>query len=115
MKNKCKCCVYFRPECMCICHMTEEPEETAELELASLLTCTGIAVKNEPLEMAFWNAFRRQKEELISKIDNWKPLKETHENCVIKDSCIGYQQAFSDFENEKEIFIKMLKDSNNSL
>lgn len=27
MENKCKCCKEWNPACMCICHMTEEPDE----------------------------------------------------------------------------------------
>lgn len=38
-------------------------------------------------------------------IKNFEPLQRTHDTCLDAHSCIGYQNAASDFDNEKEILL----------
>lgn len=38
-------------------------------------------------------------------IKNFEPLQRTHDTCPDVHSCIGYQNAASDFDNEKEILL----------
>lgn len=40
-----------------------------------------------------------------AELENFKPLQTTHESCIDPFNCIGYQNAASDFDNEKAIRI----------
>lgn len=37
------------------------------------------------------------------ELEKFEPLQRNHDKCIDSMSCIGYQNAASDFDNEKEI------------
>lgn len=45
----------------------------------------------------------------IEILKNFNPLHLDHTNCLDPRGCIGYQNADSDFDNEKEILISSLE------
>lgn len=49
-------------------------------------------------------------EAVLKTLEKWNPLYDgDHSACIDKMSCIGYQNARSDFDNEKEILIAALQ------
>lgn len=51
---------------------------------------------------------RRDNASRLAELRAFEPLQRTHDKCLDPRSCIGYQNAASDFDNEKEIRLTQL-------
>jgi hypothetical protein len=65
---------------------------------------------NQALADAKAALLRREKRVRAQELDDFKPFyKGNHSQCIDKMSCIGYQNAQSDFDNEKALRLAQLR------
>lgn len=53
---------------------------------------------------------RIEGEARIDELEAFNPLQTDHSNCPMPMTCIGYENAVSDFDNEKEIRLAELRE-----
>lgn len=52
-----------------------------------------------------------ERERVADAFKKWQPLIRDHTRCPNIGSCIGYQNAESDFDNERENFLSLINDN----